>query len=493
MSPELNWVSPELLWGGGIGIVCAELVIREITFLQQAENASNLASLEAGPLDVRHLYPNKLGIGTKTRPKFRLYLNLACSINLYLIRGSMKTEFTNPFRPGAGHMPPYLAGRKDEEKQFRRLLGQTQITENLILTGLRGVGKTVLLETFKPLAISDGWMWVGTDMTEVVSISETNLATRLLTDLSVVTSAFSVKLGEKQGTGFGATPESLMQPVNFQFLTRMFEETPGLVDDKLKTVLEFVWKLVEQTERKGIIFAYDEAQNLSDNSDKSQFPLSILLDVFQSIQRKGVPFMLALSGLPTLFPKLVEARTFAERMFRVVALEKLNATDSKLAVTVPIDDAKCPVKFSLNSVELIVELSGGYPYFIQFICREVYDVWLQAVNDDDLAPIPLEEITRKLDTDFFAGRWARATDRQRDLMWVISELENCDKEFTVQEIVELSQTALAKPFTSSHSNQILLALINHGIVYKNRHGKYMFAVPLMANFVRRQSNFGGAS
>ena len=405
----------------------------------------------------------------------------------------MKTEFTNPFRPGAGHMPPYLAGRKDEEKQFRRLLGQSQITENLVLTGLRGVGKTVLLETFKPLAISEGWMWVGTDMTEVVSISETNLATRLITDLAVVTSAFTVKLGEKQGTGFGSGTESLLQPVNFHFLVKMFEETPGLIDDKLKNVLEFVWSLIRTTDRKGLIFAYDEAQNLSDNSDKNQFPLSILLDVFQSIQRKDIPFMLALSGLPTLFPKLVEARTFAERMFRVVSLEKLSKADSKLAVTVPINDAKCPIKFSSNSVDLIVDLSGGYPYFIQFICREVYDVWLQASNDDDLIPIPLEEITRKLDTDFFAGRWAKATDRQRDLMWVISELDNCDKEFTVQEIVERGQAILLKSFTSSHANQILSALINHGIVYKNRHGKYMFAVPLMANFVRRQANSGGAS
>lgn len=405
----------------------------------------------------------------------------------------MKTGFTNPFRPGAGHMPPYLAGRKDEEKQFRRLLGQSQITENLVLTGLRGVGKTVLLETFKPLAISEGWMWVGTDMTEVVSISETTLATRLITDLAVVTSAFMVKLGEKQGTGFGSGTETLLQPVNFQFLTKMFEETPGLIDDKLKNVLEFVWSLIRTTDRKGLIFAYDEAQNLSDNSNKNQFPLSILLDVFQSIQRKDIPFMLALSGLPTLFPKLVEARTFAERMFRVVSLEKLSKIDSKLAVTVPINDAKCPIKFSPNSIDLIVDLSGGYPYFIQFICREVYDVWLQSANDDDLGPIPLEEITRKLDTDFFAGRWARATDRQRDLMWVVSELDNCDKEFTVQEIVEKGQLMLLKSFTSSHANQILSALINHGIVYKNRHGKYMFAVPLMANFVRRQANSGGAS
>lgn len=64
-----------------------------------------------------------------------------------------KTFFVNPFRPGAGHMPPYLAGRLEEKEEFLRLLGQDVVLENLVLTGLHGVGKTVLLDTFKPLAI----------------------------------------------------------------------------------------------------------------------------------------------------------------------------------------------------------------------------------------------------------------------------------------------------------------------------------------------------
>jgi len=96
-------------------------------------------------------------------------------------------KFDNPFRPGAGHMPPYLAGRKEEENEFRKLLKQKTILQNLILTGLRGVGKTVLLETFKPIAIQEGWLWVGTDLSESASVSEESLATRILTDLAVVT------------------------------------------------------------------------------------------------------------------------------------------------------------------------------------------------------------------------------------------------------------------------------------------------------------------
>ena len=98
-------------------------------------------------------------------------------------------EFTNPFRPGAGHQPPYLAGRVEERGEFLRLLDQDTILENLTLTGLRGVGKTVLLESFKPYAIERKWHWIGTDLNESASISEDNIAIRLCTDLSKVTSS----------------------------------------------------------------------------------------------------------------------------------------------------------------------------------------------------------------------------------------------------------------------------------------------------------------
>jgi hypothetical protein len=390
--------------------------------------------------------------------------------------------FRNPFRPGAGHMPPYLAGRKEEEAEFMRLLEQEPIMENLILTGLRGVGKTVLAETFKPLAIQKRWLWVGTDLSEATSVSEQNLAIRIMTDISVVTSALSLDAGEKKETGFTGKTDRVLQPVNFAYLAKLFNDTPGLTTDKLKAVLEFVWSLLQQTGHRGIVFAYDEAQTLADNAMKDQYPLSVLLDTFQSIQRKGIPFMLALVGLPTLFPQLVEARAYAERMFRVIELSRLSDKESHDAVVKPIESARCPVKFTEESIALIVNQSGGYPYFIQFICRELYDIWVSTGPGG----VPATEITRKLDSDFFSGRWAKATDRQRELMYVIALLPTCDGEFSVQEIVEKSESELASKFSNSHVNQMLVTLANNGLVYKNRRGKYSFAVPLMSDFIRRQ-------
>src|SRR5271169_1056466 len=106
---------------------------------------------------------------------------------------SKKTAvFPNPFRPGAGHRPPYLAGRKNEVDEFRRLLGQTVILENMVLTGLRGVGKTVLLEEFKPFAIQAGWLWVGADLSEAASVTDERIVLRLLADLAVATTTFVV-------------------------------------------------------------------------------------------------------------------------------------------------------------------------------------------------------------------------------------------------------------------------------------------------------------
>ena len=272
-----------------------------------------------------------------------------------------------------------------------------------------------------------------------------------------------------------------------------FRATPGLVSDKLKAVLELVWRHWPGDRQRGIVFAYDEAQTISDHPKKDEYPLSLLLDVFQSIQKKGIPFMLVLVGLPTLFPKLVEARTFAERMFRVIFLDRLSDGDSRDAILKPIEAAQCSMSMGKQTVDKIVENTDGYPYFIQFICREIFDIFMRAFgkNHDfvgELAVLRLDGIIRKLDTDFFAGRWARATDRQRELLTTIAHLPTSETEFTVQEVVERSRDVLKRPFGPSQVSQMLVVLCKTGLVYKNRHGKYSFAVPLLGRFILRQQS-----
>lgn len=404
------------------------------------------------------------------------------------------TEFKNPYRPGAGHMPPYLAGREQEYSELDRLLEQDEILENLVLTGLRGVGKTVLLETFKPRAEEAGWLWASADLSESASISEAALAQRLLADLALVSSSATIANPERdRGVGFSASEGPDEIPLTHDVLADVYERTPGLIADRIKATLEFASEQLSRQGQDKIIFAYDEAQNLADHADKDQFPLSVLLDVFQSIQKKGIPFMLVLVGLPTLFPKLVDARTYSERMFGVMTLSKLTEAESREAILKPIEVADCPVRLSEGSVELITHESAGYPYFIQFIGREVYDVFIRQHADDEQKIVPVEAIRHKLDADFFAGRWAKVTDRQRELLWVVAQLDHADEQFTIQELTEEAKGLLVKAFSPSHANQMLASLTEHGMIYKNRFGKYSFAVPLLGRFIRRTYQPAGAS
>lgn len=398
------------------------------------------------------------------------------------------SELLNPFRPGAGQQPMYLAGRTKEQDAFRDMLRQDPISQNVILTGLRGVGKTVLLEAFKPIARQEKWLWTGNDLSESASISEERVARRLVVDLSTVLAPI-VEVG-RPAPALGFTPrlDGESRALAFEDLWEIYERTPGLVLDKLKAVFVQVADMLSTAPVRGVVFAYDEAQNLADHAKEKEYPLSLLLDLFSYLQRVGLKrsFMLVLTGLPTLFPKLNEARTYTERMFHVLTLKGLSVEDAKKAVVQPIVVTKSTLKFSDSAVNEIVKMSGGYPYFIQFIGKEVFDAWIAKFTKGEVPSVQSEQILEKLDQDFFAPRWTRATDRQQQFMKVIAQLPNADEEFSVAEIVKASREYLKAGFTPSHATQILQALAERGLIYKNKRGAYSFAVPLLAQFIKRQ-------
>lgn len=395
----------------------------------------------------------------------------------------------NPFRPGAGQTPVYLAGRDDEQNEFRKMLGQHPVLQNVIITGLRGVGKTVLLETFKPIAQSEGWLWAGNDLSETASLSEERLIRRVIVDLSTLLAPIAVQHQQTLPIGFGREAEVRERPMQFDDLWNIFMDTAGLSEDKLKEVFRRVAQLLHGTKVKGLVFAYDEAQNLSDQAPAKEYPLSVLLDTFSWLQRQtfGCKFLLVLSGLPTLFPKLNEARTYTERMFHVMALEQLDMVDANAAIVKPIEITKSPLTFAPGVIDTIIKDSGGYPYFIQFMCKEVFDAWITRIQKGEAPSVPRDQIIEKLDQNFFSPRWERATDRQQEFMKVVATLRNSDDEFTVQEIGAAAKNLLKRGFSASMTNQMLQALIDKGLIYKSRRGGYRFAVPMLSGFINRQS------
>ena len=381
--------------------------------------------------------------------------------------------------------------RKLVRLAVKRLLRQTTITDNLIITGLRGVGKSVLLESMRPSARDASWLWTGDDFMESVSLSENSIAERLLTDLSLTLGPIFIQSQLVLPMGFSTKKEKRERPLEYKDLRTIFDKAPGLTTDKLKAVLRHVGALIQGTGIKGIVFAYDEAQNLSDQAASKEYPLSVLLDLFQSLQRSpgGLPFLLVLTGLPTLFPKLNETRTYTERMFEVFTLDKLTPEESREAILKPVQEDKCPVSFTENAVEQIVEMSGGYPYFIQFICKEFFDVVIAKMGAGEVPIVPKADIIRKLDQRFFSARWDKASDRQREFMMVAALIPGARKEFSVQDIVSTSHDLLGpkrKSFSSASAGMMLKTLNDLGFIFRNRRGKYSFTVPLLDEFIVRQ-------
>jgi hypothetical protein len=161
----------------------------------------------------------------------------------------------NPFRPGAGTKPLYLAGRTHEKDEFLKALHQSPITQNLIITGLRGVGKTVLLDELKPIAQSNRWLWAGNDLSEAGSLTEERIANRIVVDLSAILAPIIIERQEQLPFGFTSKTQAQDRPVKFDDLWAIYNSTPGLPSDKLKKLLAYVANLVENTTITGIVFA----------------------------------------------------------------------------------------------------------------------------------------------------------------------------------------------------------------------------------------------
>ena len=146
------------------------------------------------------------------------FIHMSNSLNASPPASTIQQSLRNPYRPGAGHRPPYVAGREREQKDIETYFDQDSILCNIVLTGLRGVGKTVLLDQLRQPAQDRKWFWVATDLSESASVSEDSLSTRLLADLSVVTSAFQFQEKIQAGPGFTTTTSHIIRRLDYSFL-----------------------------------------------------------------------------------------------------------------------------------------------------------------------------------------------------------------------------------------------------------------------------------
>ena len=400
----------------------------------------------------------------------------------------------NPYRPGAGHSPPFLAGRSREQDHFRRLLRQNFTTENILITGLRGMGKTVLLCQLRIMAEREGWIWVGNDLSESSSLTEERLAIRILTDISEGLARVLSKPANGAGAAHLGDPtkpqdraDDQNSPFAFEALRNMYERAPGLPSDRLRNVLSRLGSVINGVKARGILFSYDEAQCLSDHAERNEFPMSLLIETIASLQKKeGVsPYLLVLCGLPQVFDALTETRTYTERMFHVVSLDRLSRDESFAAFMTPLQPLMPPLHASKDLIDKAVDLTGGYPYLIQFFGKELVDQLLR--NGGVLSPdkFPSPSVMDRLDSGLFAARWNKTTDKQREVLRVIaSRAPNSALDFSAQEIAALSLGQ--GDLTNAQATQMLQALCERGLLYRTRHGRYAFTVPMSETMILRR-------
>lgn len=393
----------------------------------------------------------------------------------------------NPYRPGAGYRPPHLAGRSVQQDHFRRLLRQGFSTENILVTGLRGMGKTVFLDSLRQISGEERWLWVGNDLSESSSLSEERLTLRILTDIA---QAFSEVFGGAHGESNADRKEQQEHADNsytFEVLRAIYERSPGLPSDKLKAVLSKLGSLVTKARLAGIVFAYDEAQCLSDHADSKEFPMSMLIETIASLQRRDgiAPYVLVLSGLPQVFDALTETRAYTERMFHVMNLERLSREETLAAITTPLKPLMPPLVVSKELITKAADLTGGYPYLIQFIGKELIDQLLENGGVLSAQNFPAPEMLDRLDAGLFASRWNRTSDRQRTFLQFIATAHLRDSaDFSAHEIVQAG--AEAQGFTNAQANQMLQGLCDRGLLYRTRHGRYAFTVPMSEIMIQRR-------
>ncbi len=377
--------------------------------------------------------------------------------------GERYDPIANPYAPGAGTPPPALVGRDaiiDEAEISLRRLASARSSQHLLITGLRGVGKTVLLGKLAALGEHLGFRVVrveavGGDDTlrsflrqarrVVEDLDRSGKATRALRSIESVTLTIA-------GTGFGvdrldATPDR--------------EALADVVIDMAAAAAE---------DDGGVMIAIDEAQMLDPHD------LRRILAGVHRCGQDGLPLYCLLAGLPNLVGDVAKAATYAERMFTVAELGPLSALDVGTAVNGPAEEIG--VAWSPEAIEAIVDRSDGFPFFVQ---TWAYHVW-NAARDE---PVSSDDVERAaiatdhaLDSSFFAARIARIPASEVSYVQAMASLGPGPH--------RSGEVAAAAGRTTSQVAAFRDRLIAEGVIYAPRYGWVEFAIPHFDEYVRRR-------
>jgi hypothetical protein len=385
-------------------------------------------------------------------------------------------EARNPFTPGAGTPPPELAGRQellDRAKVVLTRIKNGKPAKSLLLTGLRGVGKTVLLNEINRTARALDYQRV-----QVEAHEEKSLAALLLPHLRSLVFALDRMEGAKEQVrrtmavlaGFVSSVRVTFDGVPFGI---DIEPEKGTADSgDLEADLPELFVTIGEaavSRNTMIVLLIDELQYLK------QKELSSLIMAMHKMQQERLPIVLIGAGLP-LLPKLAgESKSYAERLFDFPEIGALEPDDAALAISDPIEDEDESIE--TEAVNDVVKITKGYPYFLQ---EWGYQMWNLAGSSPigvDIVKQASRTTVARLDRNFFRVRFDRLTNGEKDLLRAMAELgEGPYKMGDVADVMKLQVGSLSPRRAK---------LINKGMIYSPQHGEVAFTVPLFDDFMRR--------
>jgi len=383
-------------------------------------------------------------------------------------------ETANPFAPGAGTQPPELAGREHIISSVRVALGRVKLgrsAKSQMLLGLRGVGKTVLLNRIADIAESDGYETVVLEAPEdrrladmlvpplrhlLFKLSRIDqagvVAKRALGILRAFAKAFKVKVGDVE---FTVEPET-------------GTADSGSLEADLPEVLLAVSRAAKEA-GSAIAVLVDEVQYLSEAD------LAALIVAVHRVALKGLPFVVFGAGLPQLAALAGEAKSYAERLFAFPEVGPLDDAAARDAISAPLRRAE--VEIEPEAIDIILRTTKGYPYFLQ---EWGYHAW-NVANESPIVEADAKRATaqalRALDKGFFRVRFDRLTPREKDYVRAMAELgPGTHRSGEIAQKLGVDVMA-AGPLRNT--------LIKKGMIYSPQHGDTAFTVPMFDEFMLR--------
>ena len=382
----------------------------------------------------------------------------------------------NPFAPGAGTPPPELAGRDELRETVRVAIERVRRglpTKSVLMVGLRGVGKTVLLDRLRDDAEAAGIHTIRIEAPESRSLpallapqlrqallrlsrneKAKAMATTALRALAGFAKSLKIRYGDIE-VGFDQEPE------------------PGLADNgdlehDLQALLEAVGHAA-QAAGSALVMFVDELQYVEEDQ------LAALITAMHRCAQRRVPVVLVGAGLPQLRGRMGNAKSYAERLFDFPEVGPLPEPAARLAIAKPLADHD--VRITAPAVKRIIEQTHGYPYFLQEWGKHAWDA-------ADASPIGLEDVDvaaastiAALDESFFRVRFDRLTPAEKKYLRAMAELgPGPHRSGDIADCLERKVTSLGPT-----RNQ----LIAKGMIWSPNHGDTAFTVPLFDEFMRR--------